>query len=544
MTDSTTTSGSEYDGIILGAGHNALILQSYLGMAGLKTICLERRHVAGGGLTTEEDPRQHGVFHNTHSFYHRAITQMPWYRDLELEQHGASYIQPDLNVVLLRKDGEALEWWTDFEKTYQSFCRFSARDAEVLKTWRDRFVPIVEKILVPESRSTPIPPERRQALLEQTSEGRLLLETSALSPLEFVRREFDHPLVQAGLLFFNGLREVDPCCKGFGHHIPALLAASGKAQMCLGGSASLAHALTSVVHKTGGDIRLEVRVRQIVVENERPIGVETEEGEFISARSFVVSGLNPQQSFLELMDDRVVPFAWRQKVEKFRYNLLAPLFALYVTLDEPPQYRAFEKHPHLKEALMVILDLEDADQFLQILKHHESGTIPTTVMWGSCPTLFDPSQAPKGKHTAFMWEKLPYRLNGEPSNWDQQKEIHGRQMLHVWQEYAPNMTSSLIDWFTRSPLDTERTFPNMRYGDLLVGAFMNGQVGYNRPFAGAGHYRGHLRGLYLCGSSSHPGGNITGLPGYNCAQVILADLDLPAPWAPRPAEEFLSELCA
>jgi phytoene dehydrogenase-like protein len=89
MTDITTTDASEYDGIILGAGHNALILQSYLGMAGLKTICLERRHVAGGGLTTEADPRQPGVFHNTHSFYHRAITQMPWYRDLELERHGA-----------------------------------------------------------------------------------------------------------------------------------------------------------------------------------------------------------------------------------------------------------------------------------------------------------------------------------------------------------------------------------------------------------------------------------------------------------------------
>ena len=101
----------------------------------------------------------------------------------------------------------------------------------------------------------------------------------------------------------------------------------------------------------------------------------------------------------------------------------------------------------------------------------------------------------------------------------------------------------MIDWFTRSPLDTERTLHNMRDGDLLVGAFSSGQVGHNRPFAGAGHYRGHLKGLYLCGSSSHPGGNITGLPGYNCAQVILADLDLPAPWAPVPVEQSWAALC-
>ena len=533
-------SQTEHDGIILGAGHNGLILQAYLGLAGLKTICLEQRHVAGGGLTTEEDPRQPGVLHNTHSFFHRGITQMPWYCDLDLANHGANYLQPDLNVAVVRRDGEVLEWWTDFEKTFDSFSRFSRRDAQVLREWRERFVPIVEKILVPESRSPPIPPERRRSLLEKTAEGRLLLETSEPSPFEFVRRHFEHPLIQAGLVFFNGLREVDPCCKGFGYHIPALLAASGKAQMCVGGSASLAHALTSVVYKSGGDIQLNARINQLVVEGERVVGVETGDG-FIRAR-FVASSLNPQQTFLELLDERVVGREWRDKARDFKFNVLAPLFALYLTLREPPQYAAVEKYPHLRDAFMVILGLEHSNQFAQILEHHAAGSVPPTVMWGSCPTAFDPSQAPEGKHTAFMWEKLPYRLNGDASNWDSYKERHGRKMLSLWQEYAPNLESSVTDWFTRSPLDTERALPNMKFGDLLVGAFTNGQVGYNRPFAGAGHYRASLKGLYLCGSSSHPGGNITGLPGYNCAQVVLADMGLPAPWAPRAAEELLSEL--
>ena len=152
-------------------------------MAGLKTVSLERRHIAGGVLATEEDPRHPGVLHNTHSFYHRAITQMPWYRDLKLDQHGAKYLQPDLNVALLCRDGETLEWWTDFEKTFDSFSNLSSRDAKVLREWRDRFIPVVEKILVPESRSPPIPAERRRALLEKTAEGKLLLDTSALSPL-------------------------------------------------------------------------------------------------------------------------------------------------------------------------------------------------------------------------------------------------------------------------------------------------------------------------------------------------------------------------
>ena len=146
--------------------------------------------------------------------------------------------------------------------------------------------------------------------------------------------------------------------------------------------------------------------------------------------------------------------------------------------------------------------------------------------------MFDPSQAPAGYHTGFMWEKLPYHLR-EGAGWRGGGAEHGRVMLDLWRRHAPNLADAVLDSFTRTPLDTERSLPNMREGDLLVGAFTNGQIGYHRPFPGAGSYRSHLPGLYLCGSSSHPGGNITGLPGYNSAQVILSDLGIDAEWAPR-----------
>jgi phytoene dehydrogenase-like protein len=532
-----------YDGIIIGAGHNSLVLQAYLCKAGLKVLCIERSSVAGGGLTTMEDPSNPGFFHNTHSFYHRALNKMPWYRDLELEKNGAVYIEPEFNVSLLLKNGESLDWWTTFEKTAASFGNFSKKDAESLRQWREKFLPIVEKILGPENQSPPIPPGKRKALLEKSAEGRLLLHTSELSPIEFVLREFEHPVIQAGLLFFNGLREVDLRCKGFGHHIPALLASSGKAQMCRGGSAQLARALEFAVTKNGGEIRLRTTPKQILVENGKATGVETTDGEIIRTRHFVASGLNPHQTFLELIDDNHLPSEWKQKVRGFRYNIIAPLFGLNVNLTAPPAYKAAEKNPDLKKALMVILGLEHYNQYPDIVKHHESGTIPPSVMWGSCPTIFDPSQAPPGRHTAFMWEKLPYHLNGDPNNWDSYKHEHGKRMLDHWKEYAPNMEYDVSDWFTRSPLDTERMFPNMKEGDLLVGAFTNGQIGYNRPFAGAGNYRGHVEGLYLCGSACHPGGNITGLPGYNCAQVLFKDLRLEGSWMPAPAEMMLNELC-
>jgi phytoene dehydrogenase-like protein len=115
-------------------------------------------------------------------------------------------------------------------------------------------------------------------------------------------------------------------------------------------------------------------------------------------------------------------------------------------------------------------------------------------------------------------------------------------MLKLWQRHAPNLSDAVIDTFTRSPLDTERSLPNMREGDLLVGAFSNGQIGFHRPFAGAGSYRTHLPGLYLCGSSSHPGGNITGLPGYNAAQVVLSDLGIKGDWVQPTLAERLATL--
>jgi len=530
-----------YDGIILGAGHNGMILQAYLGKAGLKVLAIERKSVTGGGLATLEDPRHPGFLHNTHAFFQRAVTTMPWYAELDLERHGARYIEPAMNVALLTKDGSMLGWWTDIDRTVKSFEQFSQRDANTLRRWHHEFVPIVQNILAWEAKAPPLPPDERRRLLERSSEGRRLLEVSALAPLEFVQQEFEHPTVRAGLLFFNGLREVDLRVKGFGHHIAALLASPAKAQMSRGGTAALARALEAAVRKTGGEFQLMTEPNRIVIESGRAVGIETTQGEFIRARHFVVSSLNPHQTFLDLLDSAHVPAEIRDRVNGFQYNLLAPLFALHLNLREPPKYAASANYPELTQALMVIMGLDHFDQFGDIVRHHEAGTIPPTVMWGACPTQFDPTQAPPGQHTAFMWEKLPYRLEQKPG-WSGVGQKHGRRMLELWRRYAPNLGDAVIDSFTRTPMDTERSLPNMREGDLLVGAFTNGQIGYHRPFPGAGSYRTHLPGLYLCGSSSHPGGNITGLPGYNAAQVILTDLGITAEWIPTSITERLMAL--
>jgi len=288
-------------------------------------------------------------------------------------------------------------------------------------------------------------------------------------------------------------------------------------------------------------VQTSTQPKRILVENGRAVGVETANGETIRASRFVASSLNPQQTFIDLIDERFLPAPWRAQAQDFRYNTLAPLFALNLNLREPPRYQTAEPG-ELDQAFMVILGLDDGDQFQDIVAHHDRGQIPPTVMWGTCPTLFDPSQAPAGGHTAFMWEKLPYRLAGNATNWDARGDEHGEQLLSFWSRYAPNLNDAVLQQMTRTPLDVERTLPNMKFGDLLVGSFEHGQIGFHRPFPGAGHYRGHLDGLYLCGSSCHPGGNITGLPGYNCAQVLLRDLGIQSDWMPAPLSSHFEQL--
>lgn len=534
---------NDFDGIILGTGHNALILQAYLGKCGMRILSLDVAAVPGGGLNTIENPRIAGCRHNLHSFFHRGITAMPWWRDLGLEAAGVDYLEPELNVAMLTREGPPLMWWCDFERTYASFAALSQRDAVRLRYWHDRFQPILQNILLPEAQSCPIEPALRRELLQRSAMGRELLAVSALSPLEFVEREFENDAVRAGLLFFNGLREVDLRLRGFGHAIPALIASSGKAQMCRGGSARLAEGLVRVIEGQGGEVRCGVQISRMRVESGRAVGVELTTGEALSAKAFVASGLNPQQTFLELLPESDVALTLRSAAAGFRYNQIAPLIGLHLVLHEAPQFCQTRDYPELSQAFMVIMGLDAYQQFPDLVAGHEAGELRSPIAWGATPTLFDPTQGQGSLQTSFLWEKVPFHLQGDARNWDREGDRRGAALLDLWRLYTSNLQDeAVLDRFVVTPPETVKTLPNMIDGDLLVGAFAEGQVGRHRPFYDAGQYRTPIPGLYLCGGSSHPGGNITGLPGYNAAGVIVNDLDLPRWWQSPDFEAQLRDL--
>ena len=166
--------------------------------------------------------------------------------------------------------------------------------------WVEDFQPIVEQIILPEVQSPPLPPERRRELLQRSALGRRLLEVSARTPLEFVQEEFEDDVVRAGLLFFNGMREIDLQAPGFGHAIAAILAGRHKAQLCVGARPGSPRRWPQDIREHGGEIRSGVELRAILTVGGRAIGVELDDGERITAGSFIASGLNPQQTFLEL----------------------------------------------------------------------------------------------------------------------------------------------------------------------------------------------------------------------------------------------------
>lgn len=221
-----------------------------------------------------------------------------------------------------------------------------------------------------------------------------------------------------------------------------------------------------------------------------------------------------------------------ERVRAYRYNQVGPLFGVNVALREPPIYRA--AGPEVDRAFMVILGLETPETVEAMYRFHPAGrlTHPPTL-WGAAPTVHDPSQARAGFHTAFMWEKVPFALQGDPIHWDSFKETHGTELLERWAEYAPNVRApALVSRRCLTPLDTQRRFPNMTGGDLTVGWLGPGQMGADRPTPELSGYATPLPGLFMAGSCMHPGGNITGYPGYNAAGVIARSLGLAPWWAP------------
>ncbi|MEE8449766.1 MAG: NAD(P)/FAD-dependent oxidoreductase [Thermodesulfobacteriota bacterium] len=523
---------SQYDAVIIGGGHNGLILAAYLVRSGLKVAVLEKRGEIGGGLTTEE-VTVHGFRHNLHSHFHTTINIMPPYKDLELEKYGACYVCPPTQKGMPLLDGRGLTIHTDIEKTCESLARISKEDARAYRTLYDDYKEFIETAVAAAIYSPPAYPTERIARLETSPEGLDYLKLERACPRDVVNALFQNEAIKA--LILHGLaipRGIMDDYYGLGMLVPLIVSLAELDHLCLGGSHVLAHALWRVIVSHGGVVRGNKEVKRIIVQQGSACGVETADGEKFMAEKFIASAIDLKQTFLNLLGEEDLSTELRGKVANYKGEEYS-IFGIHLAINEPPRYRSAQFDPALQQALNLSIGGESTQALAQQWLDIRQGKPPEEpCLYLSVPTLFDQTQAPADKHTALIWQPAPYALRtGGASAWDEIKEEYADRCLAKLRQYAPNMDEkNIIARYILTPLDIERKLKSMPQGGVFHGRLCQDQIEFFRPLHELCQYRTPIANLYLCGSSTHPGGGITGAPAYNALQIIAEDLNLTRWW--------------
>ena len=268
-------------------------------------------------------------------------------------------------------------------------------------------------------------------------------------------------------------------------------------------------------------VRIDVcsEVREVIIERNRATGIVLKDGTAVQARA-VVANVNPQYLFQTLVPRDAVPHtvaarmaAWKAGSGTFRMN---------VALSKLPSFSALPvPGDHHTAGIILAPSLAYMEQAYRDCVHSGWSRLPIIEI--VIPSTLDDSLAPSGAHVAslFCQHVTPQFTDG--STWDQHRETVADLMIDTVEGYAPGFKASVIARQSLSPLDLERIFglPN---GDIFHGAMTLDQLFSARPMLGFADYRMPVAGLYLCGSGAHPGGGVTGAPGHNAAQAVIADL--------------------
>ena len=522
--------GDKYDVLIIGAGHNGLVLGCYLAKAGLKVCVIERRLEAGGGLSTEEITIP-GFAHNLHSYFHDTINIMPSYTDLKLEEHNARYYCPPVQAGMILPDGRSLCFYDsdNLDKTCESIARFSSKDA---KTWREvagNYGEFVSTVIVPALYSPPAPPSEQMVALEGSPEGMEWLRIGRMSPREVVDEWFENEHVKALVLHHLPIpRGVLPDYGGLGAVVPLIISQVEKSQMALGGSHITAHALWRVLLEAGGEAASLTHVQKILIEEGKVVGVETDKGKKYLA-PVVVSTVDVKQTFLKMVGEDKLDPVFVSHVKGFRLDEFS-VFAVHLALREAPKFKTQPGYEDINQAFRLNIGFDTPDDYSTILADVRQGRLPEKLAFiASVPTWFDPSQAPAG-HTAFLWALVPYRLKNGAS-WDQVRDEYAKRCIAKFQHYAPNVTAdNILAWETQTPADIEARIINMAEGGVFMGRMHLAQLEHFRPLPELAQFRTPIKGLYMAGACMHPGGGIIAGPGLIAAEIIMDDLKLPKWW--------------
>jgi phytoene dehydrogenase-like protein len=530
-------SENQYDAIIVGGGHNGLVCATYLAKAGNKVCVLERRSVVGGAAVTEEF---HPGFRNSVAAYTVSLLNPKVIRDLDLPRHGLRIVERKLANFLPLDDTQYLKIGAGV--TAAEVAKFSQRDADRLPAYGERLDVIADVLrdLVLQTPPNVTAAGWLDALPELLRGAR---QAKRIAKLDLpMRRELLDLFVKSAGDYLDAWFESAPIKAAYGfdgvvgnyaspyaagsayvllHHVfGEVNGKKGAWGHAIGGMGAITQAMSKAAAERGVEIRVASPVREILVERGRAVGVVTETGETLRARS-VVSNLNPKLLYGSLIDPGVLPQDFRERISHWRCG--SGTFRMNVALSELPDFKALPGRAladHHTAGIIMAPSLAYMDQ--AYLDAKAGGWSKRPIVEMLIPSTLDDSLAPPGQHVASLFCQHVAPVLPNDASWDTHREEVADVMIDLVNSHAPNFKASVLGRQIMSPLDLERTF-GLIGGDIFHGALSLDQLFSARPMLGHGDYRGPLPGLYMCGSGTHPGGGVTGAPGHNAAREIISD---------------------
>jgi phytoene dehydrogenase-like protein len=522
------------DIVIIGAGHNGLVTAYYLAKAGLKPLVLERRGIAGGACVTEEfHPgfRCSTLAGSTGPLSPRVV------KDLQLERLGLEFIKPTVRVFAPLANGHSICIYEDAQRTTDELARVSAKDATSYPDFVSTFGRI-GRALSPLLRMTP-PDIEKISKGDLWDLGKLGLAIRGLGKKDEYRLLRYGPMAVADLAaewFETELLRATVAARGIfgafagpwsaGTSAAVLLQAAtdghaiAPASFVKGGMGALSQALARAATEAGAEIRADTEVASVSVKDGKAAGVVLTSGAEIEARA-VISNADPRTTLLKLVDPAEFDPSFLIKIRNYRAH--GTVAKVHLALSGLPKFPALSNGDSIEKLsgrIHIGPDIDYLERAFDAAKYGDMS--PRPYMDIRVPSLTDPSLSPAGAHVMSIHAQFaPHRL--QDGDWNSRREELGDTVVNTLSDYAPNLKELILARQVITPLDLEKTY-GLSGGQIHHGEMSVDQLFAFRPLIGWARYRTPIKGLYLCGAGTHPGGGVTGTPGANAAREIIKDV--------------------
>ena len=523
-----------WDAILVGGGHNGLVTAAYLARAGQKVLVLEARDRVGGTAVTEEP---WPGFKVSTAAYVVSLFRPEIVRDLELGRHGYALLPRSPSSFTPFPDGRSLMMGPDPELNRREVSKFSPRDAGRLPAY-EAMLERIARAIEPTLLETPGDPFSGRPgdlwrlartgwrFLRLGKDGPRALEIMAGPARAVLDRWFESDEVKATLATDAIIGAMAaPSTPGtayvlFHHVMGECNGARGVWGYVKGGMGTLSEALAAAARAHGAEVRTGARVARVRVRDGRATGVVLDGGAELAARR-VVSNADATVTLLGLVGAEHLPAEAAEAIRAIDYSSAS--LKINLALSEVPSFAALPGRtpgPQHRGTIHLCPSLDYIERAYDDARAGRPSASP--VLECTIPSVVDPSVAPHGRHVMQMFvQYAPWRL--AEGSWDDRKEAFADRCVELVDEYAPGFGKSILARQVLTPPDLERRF-GLTGGNIFQGAMGLSQLHFMRPIPGYADYRTPVRGLYLCGAATHPGGGVMGACGYNAAREILRDV--------------------